>query len=79
MKALETLAIYLTPFLVLGVTAKLWLKRRAVDLTEVRLQAGPNRRLKSRGTSWHFSEMTTAAGDVRCWMVVSTGRRNTLS
>ena len=44
MKALETLAIYLTPFLVLGMGAKLWLKRRAVDLTDVQSQSGPNRR-----------------------------------
>jgi hypothetical protein len=26
--------------------AKLWLKRRAVDLTDVQSQAGPNRRLR---------------------------------
>jgi hypothetical protein len=44
MKAIETLAIYLTPFLVLGMAAKLWLKRRAVDLTDIQSQAGPNRR-----------------------------------
>jgi hypothetical protein len=44
MKALETLAIYLIPFLVLGVAARFWLKRRAVDLTNVQQQAGTKRK-----------------------------------
>ena len=44
MKALETLAIYLVPFLVLGMTARFWLKRRAVDLTDVQQQAGATRK-----------------------------------
>jgi hypothetical protein len=44
MKAIETLAIYLTPFLVLGMAAKLWPKQCDVDLTDVHSQAGPNRR-----------------------------------
>jgi hypothetical protein len=44
MKALETLAIYLIPFLVLGVAARFWLKRRAVDLTDVQQLAGTKRK-----------------------------------
>jgi hypothetical protein len=44
MKALETFAIYVTPFLILGAVAKLLLKRYAVDLTDVQAQAGPKRR-----------------------------------
>jgi hypothetical protein len=43
MGALETLAIYFGPFLVLGIVAKLFMKRRSVDLTDVQAQAGPNR------------------------------------
>ncbi len=44
MKALETFAIYVTPFVILGVAAKLLLQRYAVDLTDVREQAGPKRK-----------------------------------
>ena len=44
MRALETFAIYVTPFLFLGVIAKFLMKRRAVDLTDIQAQAGPNRR-----------------------------------
>jgi hypothetical protein len=44
MGALETLAIYLVPFLVIGIIAKLLMKRKAVDLDDVQAQAGPNRR-----------------------------------
>ena len=43
MTALETLAIYLTPFLILGALAKLMVKRRVVDLTDVQSQAGQTR------------------------------------
>jgi len=44
MKALETFAIYVTPFLILGLVAKLLLQRYVVDLTDVHEQAGPKRR-----------------------------------
>lgn len=44
MKALETFAIYVTPFLILGLVAKLLLKRYVVDLDDVQAQAGPKRR-----------------------------------
>jgi hypothetical protein len=45
MRALETFAIYVTPFLFLGAIAKFLMKRRAVDLTDIQAQAGgPNRR-----------------------------------
>jgi hypothetical protein len=44
MKALETFAIYVTPFVILGVAAKLLLQRYAVDLTDVQAQAGPKRK-----------------------------------
>jgi hypothetical protein len=44
MPALETLAIYLTPFLILGVVIKLLMKRYSVDLADVQRQAGTQRR-----------------------------------
>jgi hypothetical protein len=44
MQALETFAIYVTPFLILGLVAKLLLERYVVDLTDVQAQAGPKRK-----------------------------------
>ena len=43
MKAFETFAIYVTPFLVLGLAAKLLLQRHVVDLADVQAQAGQKR------------------------------------
>jgi hypothetical protein len=43
MLALEMFAIYVTPFLILGLVAKLLLERYVVDLTDVQAQAGPKR------------------------------------
>lgn len=44
MRALETFAIYVTPFLILGAVAKYLLNRRAIDLADMQAQAGPKRR-----------------------------------
>jgi len=44
MRALETFPIYVTPFLFLGAITRFLIKRRAVDLTDLQAQAGPNRR-----------------------------------
>jgi hypothetical protein len=44
MKALETFAIYVMPFIILGVVVKLLLRRHVVDLTDVQGQAGPRRK-----------------------------------
>ena len=46
MRALETFVIYVTPFLIIGIAAKLLMKRRGVDLSDVQDQAGPNRRAR---------------------------------
>jgi hypothetical protein len=46
MQALEVLAIYVVPFLLLGLAIKLVMKRYAVDLTDVQKQAGPNRKAR---------------------------------
>ena len=43
MGALEVLAIYLVPFLLLGFVTRLLLKRYAVNLTDVQSQAGSRR------------------------------------
>ena len=44
MQALETFVIYITPFLIIGVAAKLLMKRRGIDLSDVQSQVGPNRK-----------------------------------
>jgi hypothetical protein len=44
MRALETFAIYVTPFLVLGAITRYLMKRRAVDLTDLQAAGEPNRR-----------------------------------
>lgn len=44
MRAFETFAIYVTPFLVLGGVAKFLMNRRAVDLVDMQAEAGPKRR-----------------------------------
>ena len=44
MWALETLAIYLTPFLIVGIAVKLLMKRYSVALSDVQEQAGPRRK-----------------------------------
>ena len=46
MRALEVLAIYLTPFLILGAAVKFWMRRHAVELRDVQRHAGgaPKRR-----------------------------------
>lgn len=46
MRALGTLAIYVTPFLIIGIAVKILMKRRSVDLSDVQEQAGPNRRAR---------------------------------
>jgi hypothetical protein len=44
MRALETFAIYVAPFLIMGIAAKVLMKRKGVDLSDVQAQAGPTRR-----------------------------------
>ena len=46
MRALETFVIYVAPFLIIGIAAKLLMKRRGVDLSDVQAQAGPNRKAR---------------------------------
>jgi hypothetical protein len=44
MRALETFAIYVMPFLVLGALTRYLMKQRAVDLTDLQAAAERNRR-----------------------------------
>jgi hypothetical protein len=46
MSAFGTLAIYVAPFLIIGIAVKLLMKRRGVDLSDVQAQAGPNRKAR---------------------------------
>jgi hypothetical protein len=46
MRAFETFVIYITPFLIIGIAAKLFMKRKGVDLSDVQAQARPNRRAR---------------------------------
>jgi hypothetical protein len=48
MRALETLAIYVTPFLILGALARVFMKRHGIDLTEVHQQDDPRQRPRRR-------------------------------
>ncbi|XIA63281.1 hypothetical protein ACFIOY_29420 [Bradyrhizobium sp. TZ2] len=41
MMALEVFAIYVIPFLIIGLAIRLFMKRYAVDLPEVEKQVGP--------------------------------------
>ena len=55
MRALETLVIYLAPFLIIATAVKLLMKRRGVDLSDVQAQAGPTRKLFLLG-GWRREE-----------------------
>ena len=46
MRALQTLAIYVTPFFIIGIAVMLLMKRKGVDLSDVRAQAGPIRKAR---------------------------------
>ena len=46
MPAFEVFAIYMVPFLLLGLLIRLVMKRYAVDLTDVQSQAGSRRRAR---------------------------------
>ena len=51
MMALEVFAIYVMPFLIIGLAIRFLMKRYAVDLPDVEKQAGPN---QSADFSWGF-------------------------
>jgi hypothetical protein len=48
MRALLTLAVYFTPFLLIGVVAKIWMQRKGVELRDVQTEGDPQRPRRSR-------------------------------
>jgi hypothetical protein len=56
MKALEVFAIYVTPFLILGVAIRFWMKRHGVDLPEVEKQAGPKPKRRFLLGAWRTED-----------------------
>ena len=48
MRALLTVAVYITPFLLIGVAAKIWIKRKGVELSDVQAEGDPNRKRRAR-------------------------------
>ena len=47
-RAVLTLAVYITPFLLIGVAAKIWMKRTGVELSDVQAEGDPHRPQRSR-------------------------------
>jgi hypothetical protein len=56
MRALEVLAIYVTPFLILGAVVRFWMKRYAVGLRDVQRQAGGPPRRRFLLGAWRTEE-----------------------
>jgi hypothetical protein len=56
MKAFEILAIYLTPFLIIGAAIKLLMKRHAIDLPDVQKQAGSSPKRRFLLGAWRTDE-----------------------
>ena len=48
MRAFLTLAVYIAPFLLIGVAAKIWVKRKAVGLSDVQAEGDPHRKKRPR-------------------------------
>jgi hypothetical protein len=56
MKAFEILAIYLTPFLIVGAAIKFLMKRYAIDLPDVQKQAGSRQKRRFLLGAWRTDE-----------------------
>lgn len=56
MKAFEILAIYLTPFLIVGAAIKILMKRYAIDLPDVQKQAGSRQKRRFLLGAWRTDE-----------------------
>jgi hypothetical protein len=48
LRSVLTLGIYLTPFLLIGVGAMIWMRRRGIALSDVRAEGDPNRKSRPR-------------------------------
>lgn len=56
MKALEVLAIYVTPFLIIGAAIRLLMKRYAIDLPDVQKHAGSRPKRRFLLGAWRTDE-----------------------
>ena len=56
MMALEVFAIYVMPFLIIGVAIRFLMKRYAVDLPDVEKQAGPKPKRRFLLGAWRTEE-----------------------
>ena len=56
MMALEVFAIYVMPFLIVGLAIRLLIKRYAVDLPDVEKQAGPKPRRRFLLGAWRTED-----------------------
>jgi hypothetical protein len=56
MKAFEVFAIYVGPFLIIGVAIRLVMKRYAVDLPDVQKNAGSKQRRRFLLGAWRTDE-----------------------
>jgi hypothetical protein len=56
MQALEVFAIYVMPFLIVGVAIRFLMKRYAVDLPDVEKQAGPKPRRRFLLGAWRTED-----------------------
>jgi hypothetical protein len=48
MDALFTLAVYVVPFVVIGIVAKRWIDRNNTQLSDVQAEGDPNRKTRPR-------------------------------
>jgi hypothetical protein len=56
MKALEVLAIYVTPFLIIGAAIRFLMKRYAIDLPDVQKQVGSRPKRRFLLGAWRTDE-----------------------
>jgi hypothetical protein len=56
MRALEVFAIYVTPFLIIGVAIRFLMKRYAVDLPDLEKQVGPKPKHRFLLGAWRTEE-----------------------
>ena len=48
MRALLTVAVYLIPFLVIGMSAKIWVKHKGIELSDVQAEGDAHRKRRPR-------------------------------
>jgi len=56
MRALEVFAIYVTPFLIIGLAIKFFMMRHSVSLSEVERQVGPKPKRRFLLGAWRTDD-----------------------